>query len=220
MNGRAIQIRSTGTFQAKLACVNLRSITIAGIAIAVGLWIRSSGEIQHPPGIIAAEEPVQTPVDPSLEPWERDGYRFTPLAGFSLRARLLGSERYRLDDGAAVSPVDFALGWGRMSDSAVLEPLSISQHGRFYHYRWRNKPPIPSHEISRSSANMHLVPSTDAVKRTLLKARVGQLVTLTGQLIRIDGPDGWKWKSSLTRTDTGGGACELVWVEDVELDDE
>ena len=24
--------------------------------------------------------------------------------------------------------------------------------------------------------------------------------------------DGWRWRSSLTRDDSGGGACELVYV--------
>lgn len=118
-----------------------------------------------------------------------------------------------------MSPVDFALGWGRMSDSAVLERLSFSQHGRFYYYSWRNQPPIPLSEIIRSSANMHLIPATKAVERILLRARAGQLVALSGKLVQIDGPKGWKWKSSLTRTDSGAGACEVIWVEDVELHD-
>ena len=30
---------------------------------------------------------------------------------------------------------------------------------------------------------------------------------------RMRAPDGWRWRSSLTREDTGAGACELVWVE-------
>jgi hypothetical protein len=32
-------------------------------------------------------------------------------------------------------------------------------------------------------------------------------------LVEADGRDGWKWRSSLTRDDTGDGACELMWVE-------
>jgi hypothetical protein len=30
-------------------------------------------------------------------------------------------------------------------------------------------------------------------------------------------PDGWRWRSSLTREDTGAGACELVWVERIAV---
>ena len=42
---------------------------------------------------------------------------------------------------------------------------------------------------------------------------------LRGQLVRADGQDGWHWISSLTRTDTGDGSCEVVWVETVGIAD-
>jgi hypothetical protein len=30
--------------------------------------------------------------------------------------------------------------------------------------------------------------------------------------VQVNTPDGWRWRSSLTREDTGGGACEVVYV--------
>jgi hypothetical protein len=33
--------------------------------------------------------------------------------------------------------------------------------------------------------------------------------------VRLDGEDGSHWQSSLTREDSGGGACELLWVTEV-----
>ena len=41
------------------------------------------------------------------------------------------------------------------------------------------------------------------------------LLTFSGYLIEARAPDGWRWRSSLTREDTGAGACELVWVEQI-----
>jgi hypothetical protein len=35
--------------------------------------------------------------------------------------------------------------------------------------------------------------------------------------VDVSAPDGWQWRSSRTRTDSGAGACEVIWVEDVEL---
>jgi len=49
--------------------------------------------------------------------------------------------------------------------------------------------------------------------------RIGQVVELHGQLIQADGKDGWRWISSLTRTDTGDGSCEVVWVDSVRVTD-
>ena len=36
---------------------------------------------------------------------------------------------------------------------------------------------------------------------------------LRGYLVRVEAADGWQWRSSLSRADTGAGACELVLLE-------
>jgi len=46
-----------------------------------------------------------------------------------------------------------------------------------------------------------------------LDVRPGEIVNFSGYLVQVNKPNGWKWKTSLTRTDTGFGACEVVWVE-------
>jgi len=38
-----------------------------------------------------------------------------------------------------------------------------------------------------------------------------------GYLISIRGEDGWHWRSSLSRTDSGDGACEVVWVDSLAI---
>ena len=49
--------------------------------------------------------------------------------------------------------------------------------------------------------------------RPLPKLRPGQLVTIDGYLVDVRGPGGFAWNTSRTRTDTGNGACEIVWVD-------
>lgn len=151
-------------------------------------------------------------------PVRHGDYELDPLADFELEARVLSREDYALDAGAALSPTDLALGWGRMSDSAVVDRLDISQSARFYSYRWSDRPPIPAAEIVRSSANMHLIPADAAVARSLARVRVGDVVSLRGQLVEARRADGWRWRSSLTREDSGAGACELVLVRAIERD--
>jgi hypothetical protein len=41
------------------------------------------------------------------------------------------------------------------------------------------------------------------------------VVQLEGFLIEARRNDGWYWRSSLTRKDSGAGACELVYVTSV-----
>ena len=113
---------------------------------------------------------------------------------------------------ADISPTDLALGWGRMTDDAVISRLDISQGGRWYRYRWQGEPPIPVAEIVRSSANMHMIPADTNVATALKRIEPGQRVRIDGWLVEVRGNDGWRWRSSLTREDSGGGACELVYV--------
>ena len=190
-------------------------IRVAIVAAAVA-WHYSQRPRTHPPGVLVANPPVQTEGDLRTTIPRKGDFTITPLATFSMSARVLGRADYHLDAGAKLAPVDLALGWGRMSDSAVLEKVDISQSVRFYHWKVREFP-IPEREIIESSANMHLIAADDAVARAIDHTRVGDIVSFDGYLVRADGPKGYQWTSSLTRTDTGNGACELVWVEHFDI---
>lgn len=175
-----------------------------------------TGPVPMPPaGVLVAAEPQQIALKspPSLA---LENYRVEALAQFAIEARVLGSESYRFGREAEISPLDLALGWGAMSDSAVLQRIDISQRGRFYFWRV-DAFPIPREEIEHHSANMHMIPGDAAVERALKQIRPGQLVRLRGYLVAISADDGWQWRSSLSRQDTGNGACELMWVESVEI---
>jgi hypothetical protein len=173
--------------------------------------------VTHGDGVVAPAEPVQSRTD--IAPFVWRGYTVTPLKNFSIEARILSKERYRFDSGAAISPIDLVLGWGRMSDEKVLGEIDISQGGRWY--RWQTDHfPIPRREIETHSANMHMIPADDTVRNTLLSLHVGEVVTLNGYLVEVNGKNGYYWKSSLTRNDTGAHACEVVFVNSIETADD
>ncbi len=148
----------------------------------------------------------------------RVGYVIEPVARYEIRAKVLSTERYRIGREAELSPVDFVLGWGPMSDNTVTEKLNITQGNRWYHYSWSDAPPIDPSIIIRSSAYTHLVPSDDNVRARLLNVLSGEIVNLKGHLINIKHPDGWSWRSSLTREDSGAGSCELMLVTEVTVE--
>lgn len=167
--------------------------------------------VTQPPGVLAPDPPEQVDLADGAV-LQRGAVTLQTRAYFALTARVLSRESYRFDAGADLAPVDLALGWGRMSDSAVLAKMQISQSGRFFHWRVREFP-VPRHEIERSGANMHLIPADASVRAVMDHLRPGQLVHLEGFLVDASRPDGWRWRTSMTRDDTGGGACELVYVE-------
>jgi hypothetical protein len=53
------------------------------------------------------------------------------------------------------------------------------------------------------------------VAAAIAPVRAGDVVRIEGALVDISGPDGIDWKTSLTRTDKGPGACETIYVRAV-----
>ena len=192
-------------------------LVLAGLALSFicAREIFGTDEIPHAPGVLAPAAPRQT-LMANGQTWEHRGYRFTPLAAYEITARVLGKEAYHFGRESELSPFDFALGWGPMSDQAVIERLEISQSGRWYYWQAQTLP-VPKKTLITSSANTHLVPATQEIEQLLEVVREGEVVTLRGKLVAIAGHDGWQWRSSLSRSDTGQGACEVFWVEAVEL---
>jgi hypothetical protein len=172
--------------------------------------------IAHVDGVLVTSVPLQTSPT-SADPIVVEGFTLTPLADFSLEARVLLISRYRWGTESALAPYDLGVGWQRMSDSAVLRGLSLSQSARFLLWRWRDAPPIPETEITRSAANIHIIPANDGIESRIANMRLGQLIKLKGVLVEATRKDGWHWRSSLSREDGGSGACELMYVEDIAL---
>jgi hypothetical protein len=177
-------------------------------------WFYSNRDIEHAPGIIAASEPMQRNLD-SAAAIERDGFLLRPRAEFSATVRILRREDYSLGPLAKLVPTDFAVGWGPMSDSAVLADVEISQGNRFYYWRTEHWP-IPRDDIEEHSANWHLIPENDAVSEVLGHLRAGSVVELRGRLVDIEGSEAGM-RTSLTRDDTGAGACEILLAESARV---
>ncbi|KYG66288.1 hypothetical protein AZI86_04320 [Bdellovibrio bacteriovorus] len=181
--------------------------------IAIMVW--RDWPITQAPGILVGEAPAQELIPAEArKPIKYNDSVVEPLATYRIRARVLSKQRYRFDHGAKVSPIDLALGWGPMSDTAILDQLSVSQDHRFYFLRWQ-EPPINEKDMMLNSANVHIIPANDYIKDQVLSLRIGQIVELRGSLVVVSGKDGGEWKSSLSREDSGAGACELMYVTQV-----
>jgi len=186
--------------------------SLLAIALAFFIYFLLQRPITYPSGVLIESEPAQVEIK-SAEPIEFGAYKLKPLARFSVDARVLHRKVYRYDRESKLAPVDLALGWREMSDQAVLDRLTISQSTRFYWYQYQLPPPIPREQIVLRSTNVHIIPATPAVASFCKSLRKGQLVHLEGKLVEATGPEMNTWRSSLSRTDSGNGACELMLVE-------
>ena len=180
---------------------------------AVFIWQRCS-QIPHAPGILTHGDPEQIIFATEQPEIQKDGWTLKPLATYHIEARVLSVRGYSSFEEDKLAPFDLALGWGAMSDIAVLEKLDISQSNRFYHWRyWGQQPPVPTGEIITHSANTHIIPADKIVLDRLKSLRKGSVVSMSGFLVEATNPRAARpWRSSLTRDYTGEGACELMYV--------
>lgn len=206
--------------------MNPRLLALLVVLCAIGWWNSPIGPHRQravayaegpvrcpmPPAVAGLGQPLQTALPGGVGPFRLRVATLTPLAGFSLDARVLSRHDYDSGRESDLSPTDLALGWGRMRDDAVLDRLEISQAGRWYRYRWSDTPPLPPGEIVRSSANMHLIPADPNAANALESVRAGDRVRIDGWLVQAEASDGWTWRSSLSREDSGDGACEVIYV--------
>ena len=187
-----------------------------------GLWIF------HPP---LPGDGVPTPGPPPGEPQpvQRDAvlgpFRLTgrdrnldvkPLAHFSTRALTLSVEPYLLDNSAPLSPVDYCIAWGGLTPAKVRKFMTISQDHRWCNWRLAEEFPYDEAYVVRNSANIHILPSSPALDRAARRVRRGDWIEIEGELVEINGDlkdmEGFNWRSSTSREDTAGGACEVLWL--------
>jgi hypothetical protein len=172
--------------------------------------------IRAPDGVLAPAEPEQVNIEDGGTERIRN-WTLKTRAHYRVTARILGVERYSFDALARLVPEDLALGWGPLSENRVLRDIDISQSNRFYYWRPKHEIGLPRETIISHSANTHVIPADVLVARELAHLHPGQLVTLTGDLVDGVRDDGASIKTSLVRTDTGAGACEVMLVRDVTV---
>ncbi len=186
---------------------------LAGLLLLWAIWwifFRDSPAKEPPEGFRLPDDPDQQVVDEAA--WQSKGWTIRPLASYQMRARVLSKKRYYFDDTASIAPIDLALGWGSMSDTAVLSHVSVSQSGRWYDFYADANCPASLNDLTVHSSNVHCIPADDDVLDTLKSLRKNSLVSLKGYLVEASKDGGPPWRSSLERGDTGNGACEIFWI--------
>ncbi|MEO7650594.1 MAG: hypothetical protein ABIZ80_08995 [Bryobacteraceae bacterium] len=187
------------------------ALVLLGILLVCGTF-RSSNRPNLPPGTLAADEPSQS-ITPGRS-WEHAGHQITALARFRVRALVLSTERYWTDPASSLSPVDLVLGWGPMSDPATVRQFRFSQGARWFHMRPIDRLQLPIAYLQNHCSNMHMIPADGRISSQLKSISSWDVVDISGYLVEAS-RERFRIRSSLSRTDTGGGACEVVWVEEV-----
>ena len=188
-------------------------VVLAAMIIFAGrmLWGESyQGFIEEPQQTMLAS-PIQTNISGS------DGdVRLTLLAQYIIEGVVKSKELYLLDYPSQISKYDLALAWGDLNREGIDEHISYSQSGRWYCYRYSEDSPVNQNYISNHSANVHLIHRDGEILRKIVLASGGSHVRIKGFLVNVHFDSG-SWETSLSRSDTGNGACEIMYVTSFEI---
>jgi len=106
--------------------------------------------------------------------------------------------------------------WGVMALPELYQNLDISQSGRWFFYSF-DPAKVDPEQIKSLSANTHTIPATPEIARTIGRIRAGDLVDFEGFLVNVSHNKNEPWRSSISRTDTGAGACEVLYFTKLEI---
>lgn len=171
-----------------------------------------AGQVLSPVRLVPLQDERQT-----SEVFIRNGYQLSPVARYTVRGAVLGTERYRFDRGSAISPVDFVIGWGPMSSPTLVSRLALVQRERQAFFTTLDDGVVDANALVTTAAVVHIVPANGVIRDTVLKVQPGNTVRMTGWLINVAGPDGWRWSTSLRRDDTGPHSGEILFVEEIDV---
>jgi len=204
------------------------------------IWTSFSKRNYRNAQIINEKDLFEDPKQTELEEHEKnriqaikDGYLYeiTPLYKYEISALVVNRfdyTKFSLRKYDHIIPLDLCLMWGEnlKNDFFRDKSLTFRQDSRFCQFIYLGK--------DRSSANLnqfsnnHLVILSNSLQKKAMEIYEGDQVRIKGKLIKLNikNIDGKKGKydieegymtSSVSRTDTGNGACEVILVEAIDI---
>lgn len=203
----------------------LLPVAIAALVLYLGytqIYMRPRA-VAHGEAIDVSREPRQTALpSPAVEPVEFHGksYLIEKHHRYEIAGEVLSVETYNVAFTSEFFDVDLGLIWGpRATD--LKQKYTFNQGGRWLF--WSSNGPVSDDErryITAHISNNHLIPAEG--RRNLFKAvrwpSRGDKVRITGYLVTIKNPAGGVVvASSTSRDDDGAGACEVIWVDEIQI---
>lgn len=175
--------------------------------------------LYQPPVQIETQEPKFTMKKGKIT------YTITPLYSYELQGLVVSHhdsrawwDIYHRAWQDYLNTKDLLLIWGDNIDSEVYQYMKFSNTSFFGYARFKSNanPELWSKFKNECFSNNHLLPGSEMVKKRIEETQPGDQIYIKGYLAGYEGP-GVKRSSSITRNDTGGGACETIFVKEYKI---
>lgn len=197
---------------------------VAALLTWGGAWMQTR-KLPEPDEVLPEllQEPKQGPTSHARFSFEYRGlgYEVQPVASYELYGMVVShndihgiADAYHDDD--SVDTRDLCVIWGPNLEQDDYLRITFENTSTWCHWSWR------SDDIRFSPqaiSNNHLVTDSDALRASLETVHVGDQVHFSGMLVNyrdLRHPEYWR-PSSTSRSDSGAGACEVVFFEDFQV---
>lgn len=179
------------------------------------------------------QEPIQKEIN--LAPFDVSKgtltYNIIPLYGYAITGLVVAdydSENWfdYIHKYDRLNTKDLCIIWNNNLKNDAFKKINYS-HGEFtcyYRYSGADSALVQKYFSPDELSNNHLLPANDEIYKKIKESSVGDQVKIEGYLanysyIPEEKGDNNRWtrNTSVTRTDTGNGACEIIYVTNFEI---
>lgn len=212
-----------------------RRVPLPLALLAGGLLLRSVGcglaeRLPSPDGLPVDDErivagPRQEAIEAPPFEVEKGGitFKIEPKADYELTGLVVSTHRsdsfadyYHEVWQDRINVGDICVVWGANLAGGVYEKLDFWSEPFTCNFRTYDEAAWKAFRLDEVSNN-HLLAVDGPLRRKILSARPGDVVTFRGKLSLYSNDRGFSRGTSFVREDTGNGACETVWVESFEI---
>lgn len=173
-----------------------------------------------------SQEPVQTAVEtaPFETEYNEETFKVIPKYDYEIYGLVVS---YRLHDSEYgqmlhalskdhLNVADFCVVWGKNADIDILREFDFNNGQFTCNYSTRSNQAWQAFNQAQLSNN-HLLAVDEQIRDAIDDIKIGDQIKIKGWLSHYVGPTGFERGTSITRTDTGNGACETIFVNNIEI---
>lgn len=198
-------------------------IVLSFLWLLVSFWNRNEipGSIDYVAAIANEPQQERTQRQSFRASWDEVDYLVEPEYDYELVGMIVSfrhhdnnSRMHRLADDH-LNMLDVCVVWGNNAGGAQLDKIDFWNGIFTCNVKTRDQAAWDSFDMNQLSNN-HLISDDDDIRDRVRDVKIGDQIRIRGVLAAYESPGGRRGTST-TRTDTGDGACETIYVDNFEI---